>query len=403
MDQERTLSAASLTESKVPWLGVNGRFAANRWRLTLFFVLLGFFVWDNEMRDIVVHALSDAYFQVTVFVAGTLALVFWFEKAFAFDLGQLMRNNVRWQPLIASALGALPGCGGAIIVVTQFTKGYATFGGFIAVLVATMGDAAFLLLARDPSTFLLVIGISLVAGTITGMIVDGVHGRDFMAVENLDEVELTEHLAGKNDDPVPFAKFWILLAAIGLIPAAAIALNYDAGENTPFAFFGDVEIGTWIGFLSAMFCVALWAISKRPDNNGLGADTLPNDSLITRVVKDTNFVTAWVIMAFLIYEIATVKFGLDVGAMFEGYLMLIPAIAILIGFIPGCGPQVVVTSLYLAGAIPLSAQLSNAIANDGDALFPALALAPKAAVLATLYSALPALIIGYSWFFLLEF
>ena len=76
--------------------------------------------------------------------------------------------------------------------------------------------------------------------------------------------------------------------------------------------------------------------------------------------------------------------------------------AILIGFIPGCGPQVVVTSLYLAGAIPLSAQLSNAIANDGDALFPALALAPKAAILATLYSAIPAVVIGYSWMLFFE-
>ena len=63
--------------------------------------------------------MRDAFFQVTAFVAGTLALVFWFERKFAFDLGELMRSNLRWQPLIASALGAIPGCGGAIIVVTQ--------------------------------------------------------------------------------------------------------------------------------------------------------------------------------------------------------------------------------------------------------------------------------------------
>ncbi|MEC7246114.1 MAG: putative manganese transporter, partial [Pseudomonadota bacterium] len=38
--------------------------------------------------------------------------------------------------------------------------------------------------------------------------------------------------------------------------------------------------------------------------------------------------------------------------------------------------------------------------NDGDALFPAIALAPGAAVMATLYSAIPALLISYGWFFL---
>lgn len=42
------------------------------------------------------------------------------------------------------------------------------------------------------------------------------------------------------------------------------------------------------------------------------------------------------------------------------------------------------------------------IANDGGALFPAIALAPRAAILATLYSAIPALIVGYGWFMLFE-
>lgn len=77
-------------------------------------------------------------------------------------------------------------------------------------------------------------------------------------------------------------------------------------------------------------------------------------------------------------------------------------VAILVGFVPGCGPQIVVTTLYLAGAVPLSAQLANAISNDGDALFPAIALAPRAALLATFYSAVPALIVGYGWLWLVE-
>ena len=61
-----------------------------------------------------------------------------------------------------------------------------------------------------------------------------------------------------------------------------------------------------------------------------------------------------------------------------------------------------VTTLYLSGFVPLSAQIGNAISNDGDALFPAIALAPKAAIVATLYSAIPALILAYGWYFLAE-
>ena len=56
----------------------------------------------------------------------------------------------------------------------------------------------------------------------------------------------------------------------------------------------------------------------------------------------------------------------------------------------------------MTGSLPLSAQLGNAIANDGDALFPALAVAPKAALLATAYSAIPAALVAYGWFLWVE-
>jgi hypothetical protein len=72
---------------------------------------------------------------------------------------------------------------------------------------------------------------------------------------------------------------------------------------------------------------------------------------------------------------------------------------VVIGFVPGCGPQVLVTTLYINGLIPFSALLGNAISNDGDALFPAIAINSRAAVLATVYSAVPAMIMAYGFFF----
>ena len=77
--------------------------------------------------------------------------------------------------------------------------------------------------------------------------------------------------------------------------------------------------------------------------------------------------------------------------------MLLPLIAVLVGFVPGCGPQVLVATLYLNGVLPFAALIGNAISNDGDALFPAIALNPRAALIATGYSAIPALIVGYGF------
>ena len=80
--------------------------------------------------------------------------------------------------------------------------------------------------------------------------------------------------------------------------------------------------------------------------------------------------------------------------------MLLPLIAVLVGFVPGCGPQVLVATLYLNGVLPFAALIGNAISNDGDALFPAIALNPRAALIATGYSAIPALIVGYVFYIL---
>jgi hypothetical protein len=124
--------------------------------------------------------------------------------------------------------------------------------------------------------------------------------------------------------------------------------------------------------------------------------------MFRRTVADTNLVTVWVIAAYLMFELSIYFTGVDLKALFDGWALFTPLMAIIIGFLPGCGPQVLVTTMYLAGYVPLSAQIGNAISNDGDALFPAIAIAPRVAVVATLYSAVPALIISYGWFFIME-
>ena len=43
-------------------------------------------------------------------------------------------------------MGLTPGCGGAIIMMPMYTRGYVTYGTVIATLIATLGDAAFVLI-----------------------------------------------------------------------------------------------------------------------------------------------------------------------------------------------------------------------------------------------------------------
>ncbi|MEC9369250.1 MAG: putative manganese transporter [Pseudomonadota bacterium] len=383
------------------------RWPRNGVRLLVVGALFALAASDPELRTIVLQAISDAYLQVTVIVAATLALVYVFEKSFRFDLGQAMAR-ARWlQAPISALLGATPGCGGAIIVVTQYTRGLVSFGSVVAVLIATMGDAAFLLLAREPLTGLGIMAMGFVIGTLSGWFIDAIHGPDFMRHKDAETggpvcAELPEK--ARDDRPLlarASERLWVWLAAPGAVIGLFVAMQFDT--DAVFGSLAEFNPTWWFGALAGVLCLVMWA-SGRTGNAHVGQSSIDGVSLGTaeRVVKDTNFVTSWVVMGFLAYELGVHFAGSGIEHWLQVWAPFVPLVAILIGFIPGCGPQIVVTTLYVAGAIPLSAQLGNAIANDGDALFPAIALAPRAAVLATVYSALPALIVAYTWYALAE-
>ena len=350
---------------------------------------------ESRLREIVIGSLTDAYFQVSVFVAGTLAALMFFERVGRADLGVILARCRRFQVPIAALLGALPGCGGAIIVTTQYIRGSMSFGGVVAVLTATMGDAAFLLLAKAPAVAAAVFAVSLIVGVVSGYIVDAIHGRDFLRVRDSDfdpeeEVEENQLLA-------PFYKFWMALFVPGAIIGVLGAFQIDAAAAVAAAAGADWV--TPLGLAAALLAVTMWTLNPLSD---IRLCISKRRSLSRRVVDTTNFVTFWVICGFLCYELLTAYGGLDLRAMFSSWGHFVPLAAVVVGFIPGCGPQIVVTTLYLNGIVPLSAQLANAISNDGDALFPAIAVAPRAALVATLYSALPACLVGYGYFFLFE-
>lgn len=345
-------------------------------------------------REVTQTALSEAYYQVSVFVAATLFGIFMFERALRRDMPAMLRRYAGAQVLFAAVCGAIPGCGGAIFVVTQYIRGAMSFGGVVATLTATMGDAAFLLLARAPAEALLVFATCFVAGTVFGYLVDWTHGRDFLRHRG-NPVEDDEKIS---ESPL-LSRFygpWLAL----FLPGALIGLGYafQADMDAMLSIAG-VEWVSAFGAAAAAAAVLMWALNPLSD---IRLCTSPRRALTRRVADTTNFITVWVLCGFVAYGLAADVFGFDLAALFNSWLWMTPLVAALIGFIPGCGPQVVVTTLYLNGAIPLSAQIANAISNDGDALFPAVAIAPKASIIATLYTAFPALLLGYGWFFLIE-
>jgi hypothetical protein len=354
-------------------------------------------------------ALADAYLAVSVFVAGTLALLLAAERRLGTDLSTLLARHRRWQVPAGALLGAVPGCGGAIIAVTQFSRGHLSFGALVATLIATMGDAMFLLLARDPASAALVTAISSVVAIVTGYALDALHGADFLRPRNVAVArEINNAEAATEADAEAGAagrieRVWLALAVPGLVLGVAGAFQIDIDAVMPG------RPAHWLGIAGALLALRMWvargdeSMTRRTCARAACAARASAPSHAARkLIDDTNFVTAWVVFAFVGFEIVQLAAGVDLGAALAGWGALVPLAAIVVGFVPGCGPQIVITSLYLAGSVPLSAQLGNAISNDGDALFPAIAVAPKAALAATAYSALPAFAVAYGWYWLME-
>ncbi|BFM50954.1 hypothetical protein THO17_31170 [Marinomonas sp. THO17] len=195
--------------------------------------------------------------------------------------------------------------------------------------------------------------------------------------------------------------FWCLLILPVSVVALLLAMQYNVNLLLGFPDQLIEDIGAIAGFT----CLLLWALSAKTDS--FTELTKENDNRLPKhwlrkVAQDTQFVTSWVVVAFLCFEFLNHYTGGNILSLIESFESGSVFFAALMGLLPGCGPQIMITGLYLQGAIPLSAQLANAISNDGDALFPAIALAPRAALLATLYSTVPALIAGYGYYWLFE-
>ncbi|MFA0085813.1 putative manganese transporter [Vibrio sp. 10N.261.51.F12] len=410
-------------------------------RLLLPVTLIALLV-SEPTRSLGVAALSDAYWAVACYVVFTLAVYHHISRFFSSKhaLVELYQHSPKHQVVFSSLLGALPGCGGAIIVTTQFVSGKVGFGSIVAVLTATMGDAAFLILASRPSTGLGLVAAGVVVGIVSGLVVNAIHKPDFLrpkvtqlvdavrstraitptgAITSTKAITPTKPACGcdshdpntrQQDElssPIQIMAinlqglFWKWMILPSLIVAFTMSFQIDV--NTLLGLSPNTI--EWLGAVLAVVIMSLWAFTKEiEDYQSTVAedDKLPTSHPMQKAAQDTHFVSAWVIVAFLAFELTLHFAHIDLSTSFSGWGVYMPLMGVAIGLLPGCGPQILVTSLYLTGAVPMSTQLSNAISNDGDALFPAIAMAPKAALVATVYSAIPALVVGYSYYWLFE-
>jgi len=388
----------------------------------------------NEIIEIIVVSMRDAFLAVTVFVAAMVLLFSWLQYITAGRFVDTIRSNTRWQPIIGALMGITPGCGGAIVMMPMYARGYVTYGTVIATLISTLGDAAFVLIgaAVTESSFILpVIAvhlISLFVGVFWGYLVDMLkitprnplgkfspNFRDELELEVLIDGkkqisrEVFEDLGREEENGWRYIllhkgyTIWWIITTLGLI--FAIMLLFWSAQDANFVLEIDYNpltlhgFITWIGLIGTSLSIILY-ISQR---NWIGDDTEASigDKLysmretLIHSASETAFVTFWVMSAYLIFEFSMLFSDMDqteLASYGDGLIAVI--IASLIGLIPGCGPQIIAITAYTKDIISFPALVANAISQDGDALFPLLARHRVASLWATIHTTIPALIVG---------
>jgi len=392
----------------------------------------------NQIVDIFVFSVRDGYIQVSAFVAVTVLLFSYVQYRSRGALLERIEANGRLQPLIGAFMGLTPGCGGAIVMMPLYIRGTVSFGTVVATLIATAGDSAFVILALAPEAALYAYSIAFAAAILSGFAIDrfgmGV-GRVDRAVERLSRpvadggtatavigrssnpaheyegaAPSHSHLTGPDRSssiltPLSHAVHvtWWAVAFVGLglgvtyLLRGAPDVPMQLGPSFPGLFTVVGIAGTTLSFY--LYLVGRHYIGEGHVGQARESFTSAYETL-QHAAMETSFVTVWVLVAYLAYEYPVALFDIDIAGVAAAAGVLAPVAGAVVGLIPGCGPQIVLAGAYAQGGIPFSALAANAISQDGDALFPLIAIDKKAAIIASIYTTIPGLIVGIALYFL---
>ena len=149
-----------------------------------------------------------------------------------------LRNRRVGQVLLSAALGAVPGCMGGFASVSLYTHGLISFGALIAMMIASSGDEAFVMLAMFPGKSAWIFLILFVLAVAVGLLVDLFRSKDdgchSMNVHDEDRESKHEHHHERHYGWQRIVMFLGVLVFIGALLAAAIGIIPESGPHLVF-------------------------------------------------------------------------------------------------------------------------------------------------------------------------
>ena len=354
-----------------------------------------------------------------------------------------LRKTKFGQVIVAALLGSVPGCMGGFAAVSLYTHRMFSFGALVAMMIASSGDEAFVMLAMIPEQALVIFAILFIIAIIVGVIVDKIwdrkhekhchkHMHDDCGVQTnchdgymIHNHEVSEHSHDMVQNGhrrqgskrtfgwrriVMFAGLAIFIAALATGHLghnhSAHAHEHSGHHHSEICIAEDDHAEThdnatkntkfnvnllnedWMNVLFAGLSVIMLFVLL------LSSDHFVEEHLWNHIIrKHLPTIFAWTFGVLLIVGIGLQHIEIDHWISDNTALMIL--LATLIGIIPESGPHMIFVTLYAAGVVPFPVLLASCISQDGHSSIPLLAESKKSFAWAKLINCIVALAAGF--------
>ena len=316
----------------------------------------------------------------------------WFTK---------LRQNRYGQVVLGAGLGIIPGCMGGFAAVSMYSHKLLSFGALIAMMIASSGDEAFVMLAMIPREALLLMVVLFIIAVLAGLLVDRFSKPHFhhhegcedgYQIHEEDEKEESEEKTTlRNMRHASAERIALLLGVILFIVALTFGMfehGHEEVTHTQLNIFDEYWMNLIFAFLS-LFVV--WFIATAPEH-------VVKEHLWEHIIRK-HFLSIffWTFGALFIIQVGLHYF--DIETLISNNIPWMILLADLVGIIPESGPHLLFVTLFATGTVPFSVLLASSISQDGHASLPLLAESKRSFVKAKIVNALVAAFCGYLCYF----
>ncbi len=303
------------------------------------------------------------------------------------------------QVLIGTLLGLVPGCIGGFAAVSLFTHKLLSFGALTAMMIASSGDEAFVMLATMPLKALLLFAILGALAIVTGLVCDRYLFKEQNFAFCPDGYEIHKEHDSSIASPFRLSSYkdalrrpsrerLLLLAGIALFVVALLSgfaghdhagHDHAVHQESLQEIIEERHLSTftlhlldeeWMNCLFAIMSIVTLLFTATAKEHFI------KEHLWHHVIKRHLLsIFLWTLGGLAVCQIG-VQY-LNIEEWVSSNMIFVILLAVAVGIIPESGPHLVFVTLYLNGIVPFSVLLANSISQDGHTALPLLASSRK--------------------------